>query len=102
MTARAAMPEGAAAKVFEDSFARGDSSLGRTDYPMSERGAVHGRFANDAPVGNRGSKLNERPIPAERVITDPNVDAGFAPIYAAHLSGAGAAPRANDFTYRIR
>jgi hypothetical protein len=52
------MGEGAAAKVFEHSFARGDTSLGWTYYPMSELGAVHGRIAQDASVGNRGSKLN--------------------------------------------
>jgi hypothetical protein len=49
------------------------------------------------------AKLNERPIPAERVITDiVNVDAGYAGVYAGHIGEAGAAEaRIDDFTYRV-
>lgn len=49
-------------------------------------------------------KLNERPIPAERVITDiANVDAGYAGVYAGHIGEAGTAEaRIDDFTYVVR
>lgn len=48
-------------------------------------------------------KLNERPIPAERVITDiANIDAGYAGIYAGHLGGEGTAEaRIDGFRYVI-
>ena len=48
-------------------------------------------------------KLNERPIPAERVITDiANVDAGYAGVYAGHIGEAGTAEaRVDDFTYVV-
>lgn len=48
-------------------------------------------------------KLNERPIPAERVITDiANVDAGYAGVYAGQIGEAGAAEaRIDDFTYVV-
>jgi hypothetical protein len=50
-----------------------------------------------------GVQLNERPIPAERVITDiANVDAGYAGVYAGHLGETGTAEaRIDGFTYRI-
>ncbi len=49
-------------------------------------------------------KLNERPIPAERVITDiADVDAGYAGVYTGHIGAAGAAEaRVDDFTYVAR
>lgn len=49
-------------------------------------------------------KLNERPIPAERVITDiANVDAGYAGVYAGHIGEAGTAEaRVDGFTYVVR
>ena len=49
-------------------------------------------------------KLNERPIAAERVITDiANVDAGYAGVYAGHLGETGTAEaRIDDFTYVVR
>lgn len=49
-------------------------------------------------------KLNERPIPAERVITDiANVDAGYAGVYAGHIGETGTAEaRIDDFTYVVR
>ena len=48
-------------------------------------------------------KLNERPIPAERVITDiANVDAGYAGVYAGHMAEPGTAEaRIDDFTYVV-
>lgn len=51
-----------------------------------------------------GVKLNERPIAAERVITDiANVDAGYAGVYAGHIGEAGMAEaRIDDFTYVVR
>lgn len=50
------------------------------------------------------AKLNERPIPAERVITDiANVDAGYAGVYTGHMGEAGTAEaRVDDFTYLVR
>lgn len=50
-----------------------------------------------------GSKLNERPIPAERVITDiANVDAGYAGVYAGHIGEEGTAEaRIDRFTFTV-
>jgi len=50
-----------------------------------------------------GAKLNERPLPAERVITDiANVDAGYAGVYAGHIGEASAAEaRIDNFVYRV-
>jgi hypothetical protein len=48
-----------------------------------------------------GEKLNERPIAAERVIADiANVDAGYAGIYAGHMSaGSAAEAQVDSFTF---
>lgn len=48
-------------------------------------------------------ELNNRPLPAERVITDiANLDAGYAGVYAGHLSEVGTAEaRIDGFTYRL-
>jgi hypothetical protein len=50
-----------------------------------------------------GTKLNERPLPAERVITDvANVDAGYAGVYAGHIGEASPAEaRIDGFVYRV-
>jgi hypothetical protein len=50
-----------------------------------------------------GGKLNERPLPVERVITDVvNVDAGYAGVYAGHLGTASPAEaRIDGFVYRV-
>jgi hypothetical protein len=50
-----------------------------------------------------GSKLNERPLPVERVITDiANVDAGYAGVYAGHIGEASPAEaRIDAFFYRV-
>ena len=50
-----------------------------------------------------GTKLNERPLPAERVITDiANVDAGYAGVYAGHMGEASPAEaRVDDFVYQV-
>lgn len=47
--------------------------------------------------------LNQRPIPAEQVITDiANLNAGYAGVYAGHIGEAGSAEaRIDGFTYRI-
>jgi len=51
-----------------------------------------------------GTKMNERPIPAERVITDiANVAAGHAGVYAGHIGQEGTATaRVDGFVYRVR
>lgn len=51
-----------------------------------------------------GSQLNERPLPAERVITDiANVDAGYAGVYASHIGVEGdAEARIDGFVYEVR
>lgn len=51
-----------------------------------------------------GTKMNERSIPAERVITDiANVAAGYAGVYASHIGEEGTATaRIDGFVYRIR
>lgn len=51
-----------------------------------------------------GTKLNERSIPAERVITDiANVAAGYAGVYASHIGEEGTATaRIDGFVYRIK
>ena len=48
-------------------------------------------------------RLNERPIPAERVITDiANLDAGCAAVYAGRIGEAGTAEApVDDFTYVV-
>ena len=50
-----------------------------------------------------GSKINQRPLPAERAIADiANVDAGYAGAYAGHLGEASPVEaRIDNFTYRI-
>ena len=52
--AQAAMPGGAAAEVFEDSFVGGDTQLDWTSHRMFEGGPVQGRSAEDAPDGDGG------------------------------------------------
>lgn len=51
-----------------------------------------------------GIKLNERAIPAERVVTDiANIDAGYAGVYAGHVGQAGAVEaRIDGFSYTVR
>jgi hypothetical protein len=51
-----------------------------------------------------GAQLNERPLPAERVITDiVNVAAGYAGVYAGHLGEASPAEaRIDAFVYDVR
>ena len=50
-----------------------------------------------------GTKMNERAIPAERVITDiANVAAGYAGVYASHIGQEGTATaRVDDFVYQV-
>jgi hypothetical protein len=90
--AQAAMPEGAPAEVFEDSFAGGDTQLDWTNHPMFE-----GLYLDDV-------KVNERQIPAERAITDiAKVDAGYAGVYTGQIGEGGTAEaRVDDFTYGVR
>lgn len=50
-----------------------------------------------------GEKLNQRPLPAEHVITDiAEVEAGYAGVYADHIGEAATAEaRIDDFVYRV-